>query len=183
MNRFLIPFIVFTLVAIMLGVSLCGNPKALKSKSKLLNQIAPRIYLPSLDGKTTVESVHFKGHWVAINFWAEWCVECIKEIPHLVKLSKQTKIKLYGVNYLDVKDKARAFLVRHGNPYIASGFDPDGLTGVDWGITAVPETFLIDPRGIIRHRHLGPVNQFVIKQFKSIVNASKSSRKSEARSK
>jgi len=171
MSRAIIPFILFSLLAIMLYFGLDGTP--VKTKSFVVDKPAPLIDIVALDGKTKLDSDTFKGHWVAINFWAEWCSQCRVEMPYLERLSKQTEIKLYGVNYLDKHQSALSFLARYGNPYIASGFDQDGLVGVDWGVTAVPETFLIDPKGIVRYRHIGPVNQYVINHFLSIIKKSK----------
>ena len=71
---------------------------------------------------------------------------------------------MIGLNYKDGRAEGTAWLRRHGNPYLASAFDQDGRTGIDYGVYGVPETFLIDRRGIVRYRHAGPLTQEVLKR-------------------
>jgi len=71
---------------------------------------------------------------------------------------------VYGLNYKDQPEKAKALLRVAGNPYVASAVDADGRTGMDFGIQGVPETFVIDGQGRVRYRHLGPVTAEVWQQ-------------------
>lgn len=75
----------------------------------------------------------------------------------LAELSKRDGVAIYGLNYKDQPDKARALLRLAGNPYRASAMDSDGRMGMDFGIQGVPETFVIDRQGRVRYRHAGPV--------------------------
>ena len=75
----------------------------------------------------------------------------------LAQMSKQDQVPVYGLNYKDDVTKALALLRVAGNPYVASGVDATGRVGMDFGIQAVPETFVIDAQGRVRYRHLGPV--------------------------
>ena len=65
---------------------------------------------------------------------------------------------LIGLNYKDARDSGLAWLDRHGNPYAASLFDADGRVGRDYGVYGVPETFVIDRRGVVRYKHVGPLD-------------------------
>ena len=72
-------------------------------------------------------------------------------------MSRKDRVAIYGLNYKDQPAKAQALLRVAGNPYVASAVDADGRVGMDFGIHAVPETFVIDAQGRVRYRHLGPV--------------------------
>ena len=97
-----------------------------------------------------------------LNFWASWCVPCLAEHPQLVELAKEG-VPLYGIDYKgDSSEAARRFLTKHGNPFLAVGADETGMTGIDLGVTGVPETFVIDGSGRIVMRYQGPMTPEVI---------------------
>ena len=98
----------------------------------------------------------FRGQWVIVNFWASWCAPCRVEHPHLMALAAEG-VPVYGVNYKDEPAKALAFLAEMGNPYRAVGADLSGRMGIDWGLYGVPETFVIDGKGVIRYQHIGDI--------------------------
>ena len=93
-----------------------------------------------------------------VNFWSSWCVPCVHEHPHLVELQKRVDVNLFGVNYKDAPTAARRFLGRYGNPFSKVGVDPRGRGAIDWGVYGTPETFVIDARGIITYKHVGPIS-------------------------
>ncbi len=99
-----------------------------------------------------------RGTPYVLNVWAEWCGPCKIEHPRLLTLSRRG-IAVYGVNYKDRPERARAFLAARGDPFRAVGLDGDGRAGIDLGIFGVPETFVVDRNGIIRHRHAGPLSE------------------------
>jgi cytochrome c biogenesis protein CcmG, thiol:disulfide interchange protein DsbE len=97
-----------------------------------------------------------------LNVWASWCVPCLAEHPQLVELAKEG-VPLYGIDYKgDSSEAARRFLTKHGNPFLAVGADETGMTGIDLGVTGVPETFVIDGSGRIVMRYQGPMTPEVI---------------------
>lgn len=75
----------------------------------------------------------------------------------LLKLAASQAVPIYGLNYRDQRDKAQQWLRQLGDPYVATGYDPDGAASLDWGVYGAPETFLIDPQGVVVYKHLGPL--------------------------
>lgn len=96
------------------------------------------------------------GYPVVVNFFASWCVPCVEEAAVLLDL-KRAGVKLYGIAYKDKPGATAAFLAQHGNPYTRLARDEKGLVGIDWGITGVPETYVVDGGGVVRWRFVGPM--------------------------
>ena len=95
--------------------------------------------------------------------WATWCVACRAEHPVLMQLARSGKVNIYGLNYKDEREAAKQWLLRFGDPYIANAFDADGRVGIDWGVYGTPETFIVDQQGVIRHKHIGPLTQEIVR--------------------
>lgn len=154
--RFILPLAIFLGLAVMLGLGLQRDPRALETA--LLNQPVPAIDRPLLeDPQRQFDLQALQGKVWLLNVWASWCAPCRQELPLLVAFSRQDNIPVYGLNYKDQPEKAKALLRVAGNPYVASAVDADGRVGMDFGIQGVPETFVIDAQGRVRYRHLGPV--------------------------
>jgi cytochrome c biogenesis protein CcmG/thiol:disulfide interchange protein DsbE len=100
-----------------------------------------------------------------INFWASWCAPCRVEAPVLKDLAERRGVTVYGVVYKDTPDKARAFLTELGNPFAKIVDDREGRVGIDWGVTAVPETFVIDAGGTVRVRFAGALTDEVVRDI------------------
>lgn len=159
--RFVLPLAIFLGMAVMLGLGLQRDPRALESA--LLEQAVPVFDLPVLAGNDDqrFNPQSLQGQVWLLNVWASWCAPCRQELPILVQLSRQDQLPIYGLNYKDEPHKAQALLRVAGNPYVASAIDANGRVGMDFGIHAVPETFVIDRQGLVRYRHLGPVTSEV----------------------
>jgi cytochrome c biogenesis protein CcmG/thiol:disulfide interchange protein DsbE len=154
--RFLIPLAVFAVMVIFLAIGLTLDPREVPSP--LIGKPAPAFSLPVVaDAEQSLSPADFLGQVVLVNVWASWCVSCRQEHPVLLNLAQQNVVPVYGLNYKDQRDAAQGWLRQYGNPYIASAFDADGRAGIDWGVYGVPETFVIDKQGLIRHKHTGPV--------------------------
>lgn len=95
---------------------------------------------------------------IAVNLFASWCGPCIVEHPLLLELEKTHPDQIYGLLYKDTPDNGRAFLERLGNPFSAVAMDPNGQGGLDFGLTGVPETFVINPKGRILLHVRGPLD-------------------------
>jgi len=94
-----------------------------------------------------------------LNVWASWCVSCRVEHPLLVELAKTKVVPIVGLNYKDEPAAGMTWLRQNGDPYNLSVVDRDGRVGIDWGVYGVPETFVIDQRGIVQHKHIGPITE------------------------
>ena len=93
-----------------------------------------------------------------INFWASWCLPCEVEHPYLMALKGKNNLLMIGINYKDDEEDAKIFIEDKGNPYDYIGRDNSGFFGIDMGITGVPETFIVDEKGVIVLRHVGPID-------------------------
>jgi cytochrome c biogenesis protein CcmG/thiol:disulfide interchange protein DsbE len=156
--RFLIPLFLFIVMVAFLAVGLKLDPREVPSP--FIGKQAPAFMLPQLaDPAKMFGNADLKGQVSLLNVWASWCVSCRQEHPLLIALSKQNILPIIGLNYKDEREAALEWLKRLGNPYTLSAFDADGKVGIDWGVYGVPETFVIDKQGVIRHKHTGPITE------------------------
>ena len=151
---YLIPVIVFAAVGIGLAVGLTRDPGTLPSA--LLDRPVPAFELPALEGGDGLSSADLKGRVSLVNVFASWCVPCRVEHPVLMRLAEEG-VPIFGINYTDPADRAQAWLGELGNPFEKIGADRNGRVGIEWGVYGVPETFVVDAEGRIRHRHVGPI--------------------------
>jgi len=124
-----------------------------------IGDVLPKFDLAELnDPDIRVTSEDFAtGEVRLINFWASWCLPCRAEHPILMEISARNLAPLYGINYKDSVGKAQQFLNELGDAFVATGFDGNGRTGIDFGLSGVPETYLIDGDGTILLQHIGPL--------------------------
>ena len=163
MKRFLIPLGLFVVLAIFLGKGLQLDPRQVDSP--LINKPAPDFALTSLaEPDKTIRRQDMLGKVWMLNVWASWCVSCRAEHPVLVDYAKRKQVPLVGLNYKDERADGLAWLKGGGDPYDFSLYDREGRTGIDYGVYGVPETFIIDKQGVIRYKHIGPVNNEVLKK-------------------
>ncbi len=165
MRLVFVPVAVFALLAALFVFGLrSGDPTRLPSM--LIGRAAPALDLPALEGLTDggkpVPGIPADrpqpGEVTVVNFWASWCGPCLQEHPQLMALKALPDVRLYGINYKDQPANARRFLGARGNPFAAVGVDANGRTGIEWGVIAVPETFVVDSRGIVVFKHTGPIS-------------------------
>ena len=155
-NRALLPLIAFIVLVVFLAIGLTKDPR--KLPSPFIGKSAPEFNLPllhQLDNTFTPKSMLGKV-WI-LNVWASWCVSCRAEHQVLNNLIKYHHVNLIGLNYKDEVIDARRWLGRYGDPYQLSVSDVEGLVGIEWGVYGVPETFVMDKKGIVRLKHTGPV--------------------------
>ncbi len=153
----------FLALVVLLAMGLRLNPREVPSP--LIGKPAPHFELPVLQQPDkTFSEKDLQGRVWILNVWASWCVACRDEHPVLVEFSKSAAAPLYGLNYKDSRDDALGWLKRFGDPYRLSAFDLDGRIGIDYGVYGVPETYVIDKRGVIRYKRIGPVTDELIKE-------------------
>jgi len=152
-----LPVALFVVMGAVLALGLRHDPKVLPSM--LINRPVPEFDLPALDaGQTGIKSDELKGKGITlINVFGSWCVSCREEHPLLMRIAKDTRFKLVGLNWKDSNADADKYLATYGNPYAAIGTDPSGRTGIDLGVSGAPETFAIDAEGRVRVRIPGPL--------------------------
>ena len=153
---------IFVALLMLLAVGLGLDPRLVPSP--LINKPAPAFTLPLLaDPDKTFSSQEPLGKVWVFNVWASWCAGCRDEHPLLVEFGKSGLVPLYGLDYKDQREDGLKWLARYGNPYHASFFDADGRVGIDYGVYGVPETYVIDKRGVIRFKQIGPVTPEILK--------------------
>ncbi|MBT6116792.1 MAG: DsbE family thiol:disulfide interchange protein [Rhodospirillaceae bacterium] len=159
---YLLPLVLFLLLAGTIGWFMTKNEiedrdtQALPSV--LIDQPAPQFDLPPLAGIAPgLARADLGGRPALVNFFASWCLPCRAEHPILMALAEEGAVAIYGVNYKDPEADARDWLEALGNRYERIGIDATGRTAIEWGVYGVPETFVIDAKGRVRYRHVGPV--------------------------
>ena len=154
------------LIGLMLfGVMRSGDSQRDALPSPLIGQPAPAFSLPVLhDPAISVSSAELAGAPYVLNVWGSWCPACAAEHAVLSRFALQRSVRVVGYNWKDEPADAKAWLERLGNPYFVVLTDYEGNTALDWGITAAPETFLIDAEGIVRWKHSGALTDAVIEQ-------------------
>jgi cytochrome c biogenesis protein CcmG/thiol:disulfide interchange protein DsbE len=152
----LLPIGVFLLLAALFYRGLAGDPSEIPSV--LINKPVPQFVLPPVEGLAVpgfASGDLAKGEITLVNVWGSWCVPCRNEHPLLLELAQRSDIRVYGINYKDEPENARRFLGSLGNPFAAVGADQTGRVAIDWGVYGVPETFVVDGKGIIRLKWIG----------------------------
>ncbi len=159
---YLIPLAIFIAMLGFLGVGLKLDPHEVPSP--LIDKPAPVFRLQTLDTPSRLlSSEDMRGQVWLLNVWASWCAGCREEHPILVEFAKTRTVPIVGLDYKDQPDDARRWLANFGNPYVASVSDPEGRTGIEFGVYGVPETFVIDKAGIIRYKQIGPITPEVLR--------------------
>lgn len=161
MERFklFLPLIILAVLLPLFYVGLKLDPTAMPSA--LVGNPVPEYSLPLVANEQQYASHEdLKGRVTLLNVWATWCFACKAEHPYLNQLSEQG-VNIVGINYKDDRQAAQKWLRELHDPYLYSLYDEEGRLGLDLGVTGAPETYLIDPEGVVRYRHIGVVNDKV----------------------
>ena len=125
----------------------------------LIDRPFPEFELASLTSDKVLTKKDLIGQVSLVNVWATWCPNCVIEHPELLRISQEEGVPIYGINYNDNSDKARAWLRRYKDPFTEIMVDDKGKLGIDLGVYGAPETFLIDAEGVIQFKHIGIVDK------------------------
>ncbi|MDA0339543.1 MAG: DsbE family thiol:disulfide interchange protein [Proteobacteria bacterium] len=160
--QYVLPVVIFMAIAVALFYGLFINPSqkpfALEGKPVPAFDLAPVV--ENGPGLATADLA--AGEVTLINFFATWCAPCRAEHPLLMQLAARDDITIHGIDYKDRMEAAQLYLKASGNPFTRTGFDDTGRTGIDWGLSGVPETFVVDRAGNIVWRWQGALNDAVI---------------------
>jgi cytochrome c biogenesis protein CcmG, thiol:disulfide interchange protein DsbE len=161
MKRYLIPLALFIVLVVLLAVGLKLDPKHIPSP--FIGKPAPTFDLPILHNpQQHIKTADLQGQVWLLNVWASWCVSCRAEHEVVKRFVAMGMAPVYGLNYKDKPEDAKRWLNALGDPYQASLMDISGDVGIDWGVYGVPETFVIDKKGIVRYKQVGPVTNSII---------------------
>ena len=139
------------------------DPHALPSM--LVGKRLPAFSLPGQPpsaGFSTAD-ITAQGQPALVNFFASWCMPCVQEAPALAALQRDG-VRVWGIAYKDTPEATTRFLDRYGNPYVRVARDPTGTVGIDFGLYGVPESFLVDPTGVVRWRWTGGLSADSVRQ-------------------
>ncbi len=163
MTRAWLPMVVFAILVAFLYKGLSLNPREIPSP--LIDKPAPEFKLPRLfQMNETLGKQDLLGRVWLMNVWASWCVACKQEHPVLNALAKSNAVPIVGLNYKDDNQKGKDWLKNFGDPYNVVIVDQDGRAGIDWGVYGVPESFVVDKKGMIRKKFTGPLTPESVKQ-------------------
>ena len=152
---------VFLALIVLLGVGLTLNPREVPSP--LVGKPAPYFQLPQLhEPAAQFSQKDMLGKVWVLNVWASWCVTCREEHPVLVDFAKSGVAPLYGLNYKDERKDGIAWLKQFGDPYVLSAYDREGRIGIEYGVYGVPETYVIDKKGVIRYKRIGALTNEIL---------------------
>ncbi len=154
---YFIPLALFAFFAGLAGYMLTQEKNQFV-ESRMVGQPLPEFTLPAAaEDRPGVSIANFRdGTPKLLNVWASWCGPCIAEAPQLDRL-KQNGAEIIGVAIRDRPEDVAGFLAQHGNPYSRIGADDMSALQLELGSSGVPETFVIDGQGIIRHQHIGDI--------------------------
>lgn len=154
----LAPLALFAVIGGFLFQGLYLKPQEIPSA--LIDRPVPSFRLPALPGRPpALASEDLKGEVSLVNVFASWCLSCRYEHPLLMRLKDEGVVAIHGLNYKDTPQAALRWLGRFGDPYARVGDDRQGRVGIDWGVYAVPETFLVDAEGVVRCKQIGPITE------------------------
>ena len=143
------------------GLAPDRDPTALASA--LIGKPVPQFELPPLDpAAEMLATKDLAGHVTVINFFASWCAPCKAEHPLLFQIGKDYGITVYGIALQDRTADTRRYIQEMGSPYTKIGLDQNGRLAIDFGVAGVPETFVLDKKGIIRYRLSCPLSPELI---------------------
>ena len=144
------------------------NPSELPSN--LLDKNVPKFETESLlKNEKFISSKEFGNRVILVNFFATWCKPCRDEHFYIQRFANEKGIRIVGINYKDNPKKTIRWLKNLGNPYSDVPIDKNGRIAIDWGVYGIPETFIINSKGIIKYRHVGPITKKMYRKINLLI--------------
>ncbi len=152
-----LPLAGFAVLGVFFARGLGLDPRAIPSV--LIDQPVPEFALEPIKGRDRgFSSTDLLGQVTLVNIFGSWCAACRIEHPFLMKLSREKQIPIYGINWREkTPDAGPRWLARFGDPYVLIGADPKSRAAIAFGVTGAPESFIVDKKGVIRYKHIGPI--------------------------
>ena len=166
----IIPSILFVLILSTFFYLLITERNPSELPSNLLEKNVPNFDTNSLlKNENFVSSKEFGNEIILVNFFATWCGPCRDEHVYIKRFSNEKGIRVIGINYKDNPDSAIKWLKNLGNPYSDVPLDDNGRIAIDWGVYGIPETFIVNSKGIIKYRHVGPITKKIYKKINLLI--------------
>ncbi len=173
-----LPLVLFAGLAVVFLIQLDNGGGNTSLPSVLIDKPVPTFKMPPLlglnrDGKQVpgLETSDLIGKVSLVNVWASWCVPCRAEHPVISQFAKDKRIQLVAINYKDKPENALRFLGQLGNPFAKIGTDLKGRASIEWGVYGIPESYVVDRKGIIRFKYVGPLSGASLKRVKDELEA------------
>ena len=166
----IIPSFLFLLILLTFFYLLIIERNPSEIPSNLLDKSVPKFETESLLKKERfISSKEFGNEIMLVNFFATWCLPCRDEHIYIKRFSDEKEIRVIGINYKDNPKKAIQWLKDLGNPYSNVPIDKYGRIAIDWGVYGIPETFIINSKGIIKYRHVGPITKKMYRKINLLI--------------
>ena len=166
----IIPSILFLLIVLTFFYLLIIERNPSEIPSNLLDKNVPKFETESLLKKEKFISLkEFGNEIILVNFFATWCLPCRDEHIYIKRFSDEKDIRVIGINYKDDPKKAIQWLRDLGNPYSNVLIDKNGRIAIDWGVYGIPETFIVNSKGIIKYRHVGQITKKIYKKINLLI--------------
>jgi len=167
-----LPYLFFLLILLIFFYLLIIERNPSKIPSALLNKSVPLFETESLiKNEKFISSEIFDNQTIIVNFFATWCKPCRDEHDYIKRFANEKNLKVVGINYKDKPELAIEWLNNLGNPYSNIGLDKNGKIAINWGVYGIPETFLVNSKGVIKYRHVGQITKKVYKEINLIIAA------------
>ena len=155
--------IVIAALVVVLLLAFRRDPRDIRTGT--VGKPAPAFTLQKLDGTGTLSLSDHRGKVTVVNFFASWCIPCKQENPALVRVYERYRasgdVAFFGILYQDSRDSGLRYVKDNGVVWPTAS-DDDGRVAFAYGVFGIPETYFIDAEGVIRGRHIGPIDEITL---------------------
>jgi len=156
---YLLPPLIFVVLAVFFAVGLTKDPRKLPNMLK--GKPVPEFALKPIKNRDDkgFASTDLNGGVSLVNVFGSWCVACRIEHPFLMEIKRAGRVPIHGIDWREEDpDAGPKWLIKHGDPYTLVGDDPNSKAAIAFGVTGAPETFIVDKAGVVRFKYVGPLN-------------------------